>query len=247
LEAANQQLDIVNEQLKINNKMQEEFINIGAHELRTPIQPILGISQILRNKSNDRQSIEHLDIIIRNATRLKRLTEDILDVQKIDNRSLLLNKERFELNEFISNLVTEYKNQYEKEKKITIELHRKPGASRLILVEADKNRLGQVIYNLLDNAVKFANEGTIEVIIEEQVGRVTVSVKDPGKGIDDNIFPRLFSKFVTKSFQGTGLGLFICKGIIEAHGGQIWAKNNSDDLGAIFSFDLSVYDTQEKK
>jgi hypothetical protein len=101
LEAANQQLDIVNEQLKINNKMQEEFINIAAHELRTPIQPILGISQILRNKSKDRQSIEHLDIVIRNATRLKRLTEDILDVQKIDNRSLLLNKERFELNEFI--------------------------------------------------------------------------------------------------------------------------------------------------
>src|SRR5215469_15355152 len=247
LEAANQQLDIVNEQLKINNKMQEEFINIAAHELRTPIQPILGISQILRNKSKDRQSIEHLDIIIRNATRLKRLTEDILDVQKIDNRSLLLNKERFELNEFISNLVTEYKNQYEKEKKITIEFHRKPGASRLILVEADKNRLGQVIYNLLDNAVKFTNEGTIEVIIEEQVGKVTVSVKDPGKGIDDNIFPRLFSKFVTKSFQGTGLGLFICKGIIEAHGGQIWAKNNSDGLGAIFSFDLQVYDTQEKQ
>jgi len=247
LEAANQQLDIVNEQLKINNKMQEEFINIAAHELRTPIQPILGISQILRNKSKDRQSIEHLDIIIRNATRLKRLTEDILDVQKIDNRSLLLKKERFELNEFISNLVIEYKNQYEKEKQITIGLHHKPGASRLILVEADKNRLGQVIYNLLDNAVKFTNEGTIEVIIEEQVGKVTVSVKDPGKGIDDYIFPRLFSKFVTKSFQGTGLGLFIRKGIIEAHGGQIWAKNNSDGLGAIFSFDLSVYDTQEKQ
>jgi len=238
LEAANQQLDIVNEQLKINNKMQEEFINIAAHELRTPIQPILGISQILRNKSKDRQSIEHLDIIIRNATRLKRLTEDILDVQKIDNRSLLLKKERFELNEFISNLVIEYKNQYEKEKKITIELHRKPDASRLILVEADKDRLSQVIHNLLDNAVKFTNEGTIEVIIEEQVGRVTVSVKDPGKGIDDNIFPRLFSKFVTKSFQGTGLGLFICKGIIEAHDGQIWAKNNACDQGATFSFNL---------
>ena len=98
-----------------------------------------------------------------------------------------------------------------------------------------------------NNAIKFTNEGTIEVIIEEQQGKVTVSVKDPGNGIDVNIFPRLFSKFVTKSFQGTGLGLFICKGIIEAHGGQIWAKNNSDGLGAIFSFDLSVYDTQEKQ
>lgn len=247
LEAANQQLDVVNEQLKINNKMQEEFINIAAHELRTPIQPILGISQILRNKSKDPQSIEHLDIIIRNATRLKRLTEDILDVQKIDNRSLLLKKERVELNEFISNLVIEYKNQYEKEKQITIELHHKPDVSRQIMVEVDKNRLGQVIYNLLDNAVKFTNEGTVEVIIEEQIGKVTVSVKDPGKGIDDNIFPRLFSKFVTKSFQGTGLGLFICKGIIEAHGGQIWAKNNSDGLGAIFSFDLPIYDSQEKQ
>jgi signal transduction histidine kinase len=210
--------------------------------LRTPIQPILGISQILRHKSKDRQSIEHLDIVIRNATRLKRLTEDILDVQKIDSKSLLLNKERLELNELISNLVTEYKNQYEKEKNITIELC-KPDSSRLIMVEADKNRLGQVIYNLLDNAVKFTNEGTVEVNIEEQAAKVTVSVKDPGKGIDVNIFPRLFSKFVTKSFQGTGLGLFICKGIIEAHGGKIWAGNNTDDQGSTFSFNLPMYDS----
>jgi signal transduction histidine kinase len=247
LEAANERLDIANEQLRINNKMQEEFINIAAHELRTPIQPILGISQILRHKSKDPQSIKFLDIVIRNATRLKRLTEDILDVQKIDSRNLLLNKERLELNGLMSTLVTEYKNQYEKEKKITIEVHRKPAGSRPIMVEADKDRLVQVIYNLLDNAIKFTKEGTVEVIVEEQVGKVTVSVKDPGTGIDVNIFPRLFSKFVTKSFQGTGLGLFICKGIIEAHGGQIWAKNNSYDQGATFSFDLPAYETQEKQ
>jgi len=243
LEAANERLDIANEQLRINNKMQEEFINIAAHELRTPIQPILGISQILRHKSKDPQYRESLDIVIRNANRLKRLTEDILDVQKIDSRNLLLNKERLELNGLISTLVTEYKNQYEKEKIITIELHRKPDGSRPIMVEADKDRLVQVIYNLLDNAIKFTKEGTVEVIIEEQVGKVTVSVKDSGTGIDANIFPRLFSKFVTKSFQGTGLGLFICKGIIEAHGGHIWAKNNSYDQGATFSFTLPGYDT----
>ena len=145
----------------------------------------------------------------------------------------MLNKERLELNGLISNLVTEYKNQYEKEKKITIEL-RKPDGSRGIMVEADKDRLVQVIYNLLGNAIKFTKDGTVEVIIEEQVGKVTVSVKDSGTGIDANIFPRLFSKFVTKSFQGTGLGLFICKGIIEAHGGHIWAKNNSYGQGATF-------------
>ena len=133
------------------------------------------------------------------------------------------------------------------EKNITIELHRKPDGSRAIMVEADKNRLVQVIYNLLDNAIKFTKDGTVEVIIGGQVGKVTVSVKDSGTGIDANIFPRLFSKFVTKSFQGTGLGLFICKGVIEAHSGKIWAENNSDGKGATFTFSLPLSEQSSYK
>ncbi len=241
LELANEKLDEANEQLKINNKMQQDFINIAAHELRTPIQPILGLSQILRRKSNDPIEGESLDIIVRNATRLQRLTEDILDVQRIESQTLQLNKERFDLYELISNVIAEYKNQIIKEKKITVDLLRNPNAMSTI-VNADKNRLLQVYGNLLDNAIKFIiEEGTISIKIsgsDNNSNAITVSVRDTGSGIDVDLLPRLFSKFVTKSFQGTGLGLFICKGIIETHGGRIWAENNKEGKGATFTFTL---------
>lgn len=184
---------------------------------------------------------ESLDIIVRNATRLQRLTEDILDVQKIESQTLQLNKERFDLYELISNVIAEYKNQIIKEKKITIDLLRNPNAMSTI-VNADKNRLLQVYCNLLDNAIKFIiEEGTISIKIsgsDNNSNAITVSVRDTGSGIDVDLLPRLFSKFVTKSFQGTGLGLFICKGIIETHGGRIWAENNEDGKGATFTFTL---------
>ena len=242
LESANEQLDKANEQLKINNKMQQDFINIAAHELRTPIQPILGLSQILRRRSNDPKDGESLDIIIRNATRLQRLTEDILDVQRIESQTLQLNKERFDLYELISSIIADYKKQLIKGKKITINLLQKSNAISTI-VNADKNRLVQIIYNLLDNALKFIKEeGAISIKINgsNDSNSIIVSVKDTGSGIDVDLLPRLFSKFVTKSFQGTGLGLFICKGIIETHDGKIWAENNKDGQGATFTFTLPI-------
>ena len=242
LELANEKLDEANEQLKINNKMQQDFVNIAAHELRTPIQPILGLSQILRRKSKDPIDVESLDIIVRNATRLQRLTEDILDVQRIESQTLRLNKERFDLYELISNVIADYTKQLVKEKEITINLLRKSNVMSTI-VNVDKNRLLQVIYNLLDNAIKFIKEeGTISIGLSSanNSDAITVSVEDTGSGIDVDLLPRLFSKFVTKSFQGTGLGLFICKGIIETHGGKIWAENNKDGKGATFTFTLPI-------
>jgi two-component system, OmpR family, sensor histidine kinase VicK len=227
------------ERLKEIQKMKDEFINVAAHELRTPIQPILGLSEILHTKIKDIEQRQLLDTITRNAKRLQRLTDDILDVTKIESQSLKLNKERFNLNELIPNIIDGYRNYIEKDN-VQIKLLYEPNNKDNIFVEADRGRTIQVISNLIGNAIKFTKEGTISVITEEKDNQVVVSLKDTGTGIDPEILPQLFSKFVTKSFQGTGLGLFISKSIVEAHGGRIWAENNSDNRGATFSFSLPI-------
>ena len=234
------------DKLKESDKMKKEFINIAAHELRTPILPILAISQIIRPKVDDKQR-EYIDVIIRNAKRLEQLAENILDVTKIESQSLKLNKERFNLNDVITNTIDDMiLNRVFKNKKNNddddgdnIKLEYRP---KNIFVEADRVRLTQVISNILSNAIKFTKKGggSISINTEKEDNHILVSVKDTGTGIDPEIFPQLFSKFVTKSYQGTGLGLFISKGIIEAHGGRIWAENNADERGARFSFSLPV-------
>jgi signal transduction histidine kinase len=221
------------DKLKESDKMKKEFINIAAHELRTPILPIIAISQIIRPKVDDKQR-EYIDIIIRNAKRLERLAENILDVTKIESQSLKLNKERFNLNDVITNTIDDMiLNRVFKNKKNNddngdnnIKLEYRP---KDIFVEADRVRVTQVISNLLNNAMKFTKErgGSISINTEKKDNYILVSVKDTGTGIDPEILPQLFSKFVTKSFQGTGLGLFISRGIIQAHGGKIWAENNN--------------------
>ena len=237
----------LNEELNRADEMQKEFINIAAHELRTPIQPILGLSEVLHDKIKDTKQIELLDAIIRNAKRLQRLTEDILDVSKIESQSLNLNKQQLNLNDVLSSVIQDYPKQIKKgnNSNTNVKLSYKPTADdKLIVVEADKARIVQVISNLLSNAVKFTKgKGSMIFITTEkkQNQEVVVKVKDTGTGIDPEILPRLFSKFASKSYQGTGLGLFISKGIIEAHGGRIWADNNADERGATFSFSLPAY------
>jgi two-component system, OmpR family, sensor histidine kinase VicK len=113
-----------------------------------------------------------------------------------------------------------------------------------IIAEADKVRISQVISNLLSNALKFTKEGVISINSEKKDSQILVSIKDTGTGIDPEIMPRLFSKFATKSQSGTGLGLFISKSIIEAHGGKMWASNNDTNQengrGALFTFNLPL-------
>ncbi len=249
LEESNKRLELVNQQLKVHDKMQKEFINIAAHELRTPIQPILGLSEVLALKTgNIEQYYELIDAIIRNARRLQMLTEDILDVTRIESQqSLIIKKEQFNLNDLIMNAMNDTIMQKEiKNKKI--KLLYKPNED-IIFLNGDIQRLSRVIFNLINNAINFTSQGTILVEINKEDdnadrggGRIIVSVKDSGSGIDPNILPRLFSKFVTKSDKGTGLGLFISKSIIEAHGGKIWGENNADGKGATFSFTLPNYD-----
>src|SRR5918994_2053513 len=229
LENSNKDLAAANEKLKESDKIQKEFINVAAHELRTPIQPILGLSEVLQSKIKDNERRVLVDVISRNAKRLQRLTEDILDVTKIESQSLQLQKERFNLNEVIMNVIADYESQIKKINDVEVSLIGKG----VFFVEADKGRLNQVISNLLDNAIKFTQKGSIVISTQrkDNDNNVIVSIKDTGIGIDHELMPRLFTKFASKSFVGTGLGLFISKSIIEAHGGRIWAENNSDGKG----------------
>jgi signal transduction histidine kinase len=233
------------ERQKEADKMKNEFINIAAHELRTPIQPILGLSQIMRStKVNIDEYNEFLDAIISNAKRLQRLANDILDATQIESHLLKLDKKPFNLIEIISDVVQGYKHRLEKgnqnnNKKLKLVYEYNKYST--IILEGDGNKISQVISNLLSNAIKFTEEGTILVKAEKnKEDEVIVTVKDPGTGIDPEIFPRLFSMFVSKSYEDTGLGLFISKSIVDAHGGKIWAENNSNGRGASFSFTVPI-------
>jgi len=235
--------------VKETEQMQKDFINIAAHELRTPIQPILGFVEILKYKAKDENQKELLNIVSRNAKKLKQLTEDILQVSKIESQSLQLHKEYFNLNELVKNIIHDFKNQINKENKLIIKLELKTNEKEII-INADKSKVNQVIYNLLNNAVRFTikkekyneatNNGKISITIESKGNQVTITVKDNGQGIDEEILPKLFTKFATKSETGgTGLGLYISKSIVEQHGGRIWTEiNRGIDKGAVFKFSL---------
>jgi two-component system, OmpR family, sensor histidine kinase VicK len=252
-----------NEKLQEADKVQREFINIAAHELRTPIVPILNLAELLYSKVKEHQlqqgevqeeeQKEMLEIILRNANRLHQLTEDILDVTRIESNTLKLRKEKFNLNDAILSVVEGYREQIKNDNvKVMYD-----GRGGITLVEADRRRLTQVVSNLLNNALKFTEEGavTVTTTIERKGdrdggGEVIVSVKDTGSGIDPELMPRLFTKFATKSYQGTGLGLFIAKSIIEAHSGKMWAENNNNSdrkhKGATFYFTLPVVNINEQ-
>jgi signal transduction histidine kinase len=231
------------QKLKEADKIKDEFINVAAHELRTPIQPILGLADVLRSKlQHGKQENEYLDVIIRNAKRLQRLSEDILDITKIESKSLGLKKELFNLSEVILNAIADSNNQIVKENKDHRLKLRLVAPEEDIFIQADKGRINQVISNLLSNAIKFTKEGSINLAVEKKDNNqeILVSIQDTGTGIHPEILPRLFTKFATKSEIGTGLGLFISKSIVEAHGGKIWAENNPGSNGTTFTFSLPL-------
>ena len=259
LKDSNKQLEQANEQLKTQDKTQKEFINVAAHELRTPIQPILGLTQIIYSKIDEdvrpyekQKQKEMLEVVIRNANRLQRLSEDILDVTRIESQNLNLKLEQLNLDEIISNAVNDAKRCHEIKENVSLLYQRdKYSDDDSVFVQADRGRLNQVISNLISNAIKFTKEGSIVVNAKKQENenKVIVSVKDTGIGIHPDVLPRLFQKFATKSYQGTGLGLYISKSIVEAHGGEMWAENNPDGKGkgAVFYFTLPMIDKKEEK
>jgi two-component system, OmpR family, sensor histidine kinase VicK len=244
-------LRIANIKLESNEKAMKEFINIAAHELRTPLQPILGLSEMLHDARNDpKQQRKLLDVIVRNAHKLEYLAENILDVTKIESGKLKLAVEDFDLYELVQNVVNDFQRFLPGGGNVTINFqelsydanhdHR---MSRLAIL-GDRERIAQVITNLLRNALNFTKEGTIDVRVGRKDSRsfseALVYISDCGQGIHPEVMNKLFEKFTSKSEKGTGLGLFISKSIVEAHGGKIWAENNKDGRGATFSFTLPL-------
>jgi two-component system, OmpR family, sensor histidine kinase VicK len=230
----------LNEELKKAYKMQKEFINIASHELRTPTQAILGMSGLLQYYPEKKDEL--IEVIRRNAKRLQALTDDILDVTRIESQTFQLEKERFNIYELLSDVIKDFTERIKGDNKNVKLVYDQKDTSHPILVEADKGRITQVLSNILNNALKFTNEGQIIIGAYESKNKkeIIVSITDTGSGINKDIFAKLFSKFATKSFSGTGLGLYISKSIVEAHGGRIWAENNKDKVGATFMFTLPV-------
>jgi two-component system, OmpR family, sensor histidine kinase VicK len=297
-------LEYAYSRLEANNQAQREFISVAAHELRTPIMPILGFAEMLLQEETEEEKKKALSTIVRNSQRLIKLASNILDTAKIETNTLKLEKkEAVNLTGLISEIVNDYRKRYnekQQREQDMIEVYSKKNTDpqsnaktnlvfkkvqrdqgdRDILVNVDKERLTQVMCNLLDNALKFSEGGEdIVVIVEKKdnneknndrreleeedrrifpqgnVGKqqqelqrqeeddeeiIVISVKDRGSGIDQEILPRIFSKFTTKSEKGTGLGLYISKYMVEAHGGRIWAENNADGKGATISFTLPL-------
>ncbi len=256
---------ILYQELRKHNKMQQEFINIAAHELRTPAQSLLGYAQLAKSNPHyiEKQVESFIDVIYRNSFRIHKLTKDILDVTRIESQTLNLNKTKFNLKDLMISAIEDARSklvlrnssnktevEYKSVKDIAGEA---TNHNDNIFVQADRDRIMQVISNLLDNAIKFTPHGLVSVVIsrpkeykegqeEDNEKEVVVIVEDTGSGIDPEIFPKLFTKFTSKSFSGTGLGLYISKSIIEGHGGKIWAKNNNGQgkSGAIFCFSLPL-------
>jgi nitrogen-specific signal transduction histidine kinase len=242
-----EQLKEANNQLKVHDKMQKDFINVAAHELRTPIQPILGLTEILCSEIKNTEQREILDTVVRNAKRLQRLADNIIDVTKIESQSLKLSKKLFDLNEVISNIIDDYKSLIVNGN-YKVKLNFKPFKETL-LIEADREKISEVISNLLSNAIKFTKEGEVFVSVEKKEddnnnNYAIVTVRDTGTGVDPEILPNLFSKFITKSFEGIGLRLYISKNIVDAHRGKILGKNNDNGIGAEFGFTLPLKDTK---
>jgi signal transduction histidine kinase len=242
-----------NEELRLKDRLKDEFINVAAHELRTPIQPILGLCEVLRSKIKKGEGIDRrgeeeqlLDVIVKNAKRLRGLAQEILDVTRIESKGFDLNLQKIDLVALLLEVISDTKDQINKDREnLNLVLERAAASTDRndpIFVTADKDKIIQVANNLLNNAIKFTKSGTISVrvSVNEQTNEVTVSIKDTGEGIDRSMLPQLFTKFSSKSFEGIGLGLFITKNIVEAHGGRIWAENNPDGRGATFFFTLSI-------
>ena len=245
LKENNELLNQQYEKIKESKKMKSAFINIVAHEFRTPVQPIIGLAEVMYSKIKDEEQHELLEVVMRNANRLKRLTDNLLDVTKIESQSLALDKEKLNLNGLILEVLKDY---VDKQKTQMVKIVYDFKNIDDVIIEADRDRIAQVICNLLDNALKFTKASQMIFLIidkkkcqEDGKEQVIVSVKDTGNGISKEVLPKLFSKFTTSdSSSGTGLGLYICKNIVQAHEGKIWAENDSDGNGAIFRFALPV-------
>ena len=245
-----------NEELIRLDKMKDEFINVAAHEFKTPIQSVLGYLELARADSEynttDKKRGGLIDAAYRNAVRLHRLTKNLLEVTRIESHALFMSKRRFDLKKLVLGLVNDFQNNASVLSRTgeSSDFTRNNFLTKFsylpndddLFVNADEERITEVLLNLFDNAVKFTKGGHITVTIanDKDKNQLSVSVKDTGVGVHPQMIPRLFTKFASKSSGGTGLGLFISKSIIEAHGGKIWFQENSSNRGSTFGFTIPL-------
>ena len=257
-------VESTNKQLKQRDKMMEEFVNVAAHELRTPLQPIISYNALARKELIDKN--EALKVIDKHAKRLQNLASDLLAVSRIESGSLVYRFEKIEVKEFLSDTldsILKSNPELNESKNISVRINFSDDLNSCF-VNGDRDRLTQVFSNLINNAVKFTEKGGITVQccrakmedknknsnFEEKKNEkafIKIKISDTGTGIPNDILPKLFGKFVTKSVevgkefkQGTGLGLFICKAIVTAHKGNIYAYNNDNNIGATFVIELPL-------
>jgi signal transduction histidine kinase len=246
LEDTNKKLEIANRNVQIHDDMQKEFINIAAHELRNPVQSLLGFSDILMKLIGNIELYKHpMEAISRNVKRLKVLVDIVFEISQLENDLLLLNKGPIDLKKLITEIMTNYQDKKKGDRKYNIVLEESYASDDSQILNADESRLTQVIMNLIDNAVEFTkDEDEIKINMEKinNGGEIEITISDPGQGIHPDDLALLFTRFVKKSSRGTGLGLYVSKKIIEAHGGRIWAKNNQDGKGVTFGFSLPMQD-----
>ncbi|MDE1770453.1 MAG: HAMP domain-containing histidine kinase [Thaumarchaeota archaeon] len=231
-------LQKANKKLEKMNILKDDFINIASHELKSPLHPIYGFVELAQN--GDIGKDEALAGISKQAHQLEEVANRILDISRIDNGILQLSYEKFNLSDLLTEIASSYRLNLNE--KMSFELNTEKG----IEVEADRVRIGQVLRNLLNNSLKFTKYGKIIIAIQHNLQKniVEVSIKDSGTGIHPDILPNLFNKFVTRgpkteSWNGNGLGLYLCKGIINAHGGHILAYNNNNS-GATIKFSIPI-------
>jgi PAS domain S-box-containing protein len=245
-----QQLAKSNQELKLRDVAQRDFINTAAHELRTPIQPLLTITEMLEESMNEMQSekIElsrsEVEMLARNARRLESLTRRILDVTRMEEGRVLIKKEKFDLNSLLEETLKDLSP--ESRYFIFYKLSGEP-----LSVEADRTRIAEVISNLIDNALKYTSceDGPGQIVVSswKQDGNAVIRIRDSGPGMDKESMSRLFTKFFTMSKSGIGLGLYVSKMIVDAHDGAIWGEINQDGKGMSFCFSTPLIIESSKR
>lgn len=238
LKEANKNLLYSYEKLEQHDAMEKEFVNLAAHELRTPSQSIIGYSEMLKDSPERNKRYE--EAILRNAERLHSLVTNMLNIARIESQTMKLNKTNFDLNTKIENVIKDASQQIKLRADDKVRIDFKP--TDKINIIADKEKIFQVFANLVSNALKFTNKGVINISVRrhEEADKAIVTIRDSGSGIDPDIIPHLFSKFKTKSENGLGLGLYISKSIVDAHHGKIEAYNNPNSKGATFVVTLPL-------
>jgi len=241
LQTLNADLDQANQDLKKLDKLKDQFIGIASHELRGPIHPILGYASMA--KGGKIQPQVALDVIHQQALKLRQLASDILDVSRMDSGNLSYNMQKVKINELLLNALIAAGGTVNPEN-VSI-VAKIDDRNKDLEVIADKDRIGQVFTNVIGNAVKFTRKGSITAAthVNSDSNTVEISISDTGGGIPEDILPNLFGKFVTKNVadtnkEGTGLGLYISKSIVNAHSGTIEAHNSNG--GATFRIVLPI-------